>query len=79
MRHKSSNDLEEGTLKVMDQSEALHEVNLDSKELDVEIGGDAMHDVVNIEVQGIPSKLTSQTSTSKKLDPSQSSINRVRS
>ena len=75
---KHAKDLEEGGLKVIVPSEAIRLVNLASRQLDVEIG---LHtsDFVNIEVQGVPSKMPDQTSSLKKPDMEQSPTRLLRS
>ena len=64
---RQARDLEEGGLKVILPSEAIREVNLASRQLDVEIGHNT-NDFVNIEVQGVPSKMPDRTSKPKKPD-----------
>jgi len=77
-KSKHTKDLEEGGLKVLVPSEAIHEINLASRQLDVEIGLNTS-DFVNIEVQGVPSKMPDQISSLKKPDMEQPPNCRLRS
>ena len=59
-------------------SEAIYDMNLVSGQLDVEIGHDAS-DFVNIEVQGVPSRMPDHIASLKKPDMDQSLNCRLRS